>query len=583
MSRRSGWWAAAAAAVLAAAPLGAQERPVEELDLPRVVAGEIIDFFNRPTTFRFQGRVEIPVGRVVQGDVAVLGGPLLLGGEIQGDLMVVNGPLTISPGGRVTGDVTVVGGDVTAEPDAVGGQLTVYGEALTYRRRGDAITYDERPWAGWGERRRRGRSYLSIRNEGNYNRVEGLPVMFGPVFRSEGDGYFRGEVTGVWRSESGIRLAPREWGYQARAEQHFGEGGRLSAGGTAHSLITPIEDGGLKDIEASLATFLLHRDFRDYFEQEGFSAFLRYDDPDSGLRFTAEYRDEEHAFAPARSPWTMKQNDAPWRPQPLVAEGRFRSVGAQVRVDRRNDRDDPSDGWYLAADAATGLSGSLTLPTHRASVPATGTPGASVTVPARTLETSFTHGSLDLRRYARLGPGADLRLRGFLGGSVDGTPLPPQFQRALGGEGSLPGHGLLSVDCGARSREYTVYRRADGDTEEPLGTYAAFGCDRVALFQAEYRGDLSFSLDFGGNNDWDEGWGWYPTASFTPSWSAFFNAGRGWTLSEEGAPGYLGPDSKTLMDVGLGLSLGDLGFYWAWPLNGPDRDMNFFIRFDHRF
>lgn len=581
MRRRSGWWVAAALA-LAAGSVGAQERPVEEMDLPRGVADEIIDFFNRPTTFRFQGRAEIPEGRVVQGDVAVLGGPLLLGGEIRGDLVVVNGQLTISPGGRVTGDVIVVGGDIQADPDAVGGQLSIYGEALTYRRRGDAIAYDERPWAGWGERRRRGRSYFSIRNEGNYNRVEGLPVMFGPVFRTEGENFFRGEVMGVWRSESGIRLAPREWGYLARAEQHFGPGGRFSAGGTVHSLVAPVEGGGLTNIEASLATFLLHRDHRDYFDREGFSAYVRYDDADTGLRLTAEYRDEEHTFAPVRSPWTIQKNDGPWRPQPLVAEGRLRSLGGHLRVDARNDRSDPSDGWYLDATAVTGVGGSLVLPSYRSDAPVGIIPSPGV-VAARQVETDFVAGTIDVRRYARLGPGADLRLRGFLGGSADGSPLPPQFQRALGGEGSLPGYRPLFLDCGARSNEYTVFRRVDGDTEEPMATFGGYGCDRVALFQAEYRGDLSFNLDFGGNNDWDEGWGWYPTATFSPTWSVFFDAGRGWTLSEQGTPGYLGPDSETLMDIGLGLSLGDLGFYWAWALNGPDRDVNFFIRFDHRF
>lgn len=575
---QGGLWLAMA--ILGASAVDAQERPVEEMDLPRFVADEVIEFFNREGTVRFEGRAEIPVGRVVDGNVAVLGGPLVLGGEVRGDVVVVNGDLVIAAGGRVTGDVTVVGGTVEAQPDAVGGQVTVYAEALAYRRRGGQIAFDERPWAGWGERRRRGTSYLSVRSEGNYNRVEGLPVMFGPVFRSGGDDYLRGEVMAVWRSEAGIRLAPREWGYLARLEQHFGDGGRFSIGGTAHSLVAPIEGRGVSDIEASLSTFFLHEDQRDYFDREGFSGFARFDDTDAGVRLTLEYRDEDHAFAPARSPWTLRRNDQPWRPQPLVAEGRLRTLGAHLRIDDRNDRDDPSDGWYFEATATSGVGGALSMPSHVGAPP--GGPGTPV-VPARSVETSFTAGSLDLRRYARLGPSADLRLRGFLGGSLDGAPLPPQFQRNLGGVGTLPGHGFMSVDCGARSSQVTVLRRGDGDVEEPMAAFAGYGCDRVALFQAEYRGNLSFSFDLGENDDWDAGWGWYPTASFNPSWSVFFDAGRGWSLADPGTPGNLGPDSDTLMDLGVGLFLGDLGLYWAWPLNGPDRDVNFFVRFSHRF
>ncbi|GMV06051.1 MAG: hypothetical protein AMXMBFR53_23270 [Gemmatimonadota bacterium] len=572
----SGWsWM-----LLVAAPLAAQERPIEELDLPRDVAEEVIAFFNDPGTVRLQGRAEVPAGRLIQGDVAVLGGPVHVAGEIRGDLVVVNGDLVVAPGGRITGDVTVVGGDVVADPDAVGGQLAVYSEVLPFRRRGESITYDERPWAGWGERRRQGNSYFSVRTEGNYNRVEGLPVMFGPVFRSEGENYLRVDALGVWRSEAGIRLAPREWGYLVRGEQHFGTGGRFSLGLQAHSLVDDIEDGGLRNVEASMATFFLHRDYRDYFERQGFSGYVRFEDPQAGVRLTAEYRDEEMASVPERSPWTIRSNDQPWRPQPLVAEGTLRTVGASIRVDDRNDRDDPSDGWYMEASATRGVGGSLLIPVHYDRIGLD--PGASVTLPARPVDTDFTAGSLDLRRYARLGPSADLRLRGFLGGSVDGTPLPPQFQRALGGEGTLPGFPLMSVDCGARAREYSVFREVD-DVVESQPTYVAYGCDRVALFQAEYRGNLSLTWDFGGNENWDEGWGWYPTASISPSWSVFFDAGRGWTASEPGEPGWLGPDSETLMDVGVGFFLGDLGLYWAWPLTGDDRDVNFFIRFDHRF
>jgi hypothetical protein len=574
-----GWLATLLLAVsFPAVPVAAQEPAIETVELPRGVADEVIAFFNRPATVRFQGRVEIPAGRVIQGDVAVLGGPVWVGGEIQGELVVVNGDLTVPPGGRVTGDVTVVGGEAALDPASVGGQLTVYGEALAFRRRGESIAFDERPWAGWGERRRRGQSYFSVRNEGNYNRVEGLPVMFGPVFRSDGDDFLRAEALAVWKSATGIRLAPRDWGYLARVEQHFGMGGRLSAGATAHSLVTPIEDGGFHDIEASLGTFLLHTDFRDYYQREGFSAFLRYDDTDAGVRLTAEYRDEDHEYAPESSPWTIRDNEEPWRPQPLVAEGGLRTVGGSIRVDNRNDRNDPSDGWFLEATTTVGVGGGLALPSFEPTVP-----GSWPTLALRPVDTDFMAGSMDLRRYARLGPSADIRVRGFVAGSLDGNTLPSQFQRTLGGVGTLPGYPLMTVDCGARDTRYSVVRSTGDDDPAPTTAFAGYGCDRVALFQAEYRGNLSFNLDFGGNNDWDEGWGWYPTTSINPSWSIFFDAGRGWTVAEPGTPGYLGPGSKTLMDLGVGLYLGDLGIYWAWPLSGEDRDVNFFIRIDHRF
>lgn len=572
------WMTGWLAMVIAAGPLTAQERGVSELDLPRGVADEVIAFFNDPATIRFQGRAQVPTGSVIRGNVAVLGGPLQVAGEITGDVVVVNGNLVLGQTSRITGDVTVLGGEVVGPVEAVGGQLTVFNEPLAYRRQGERIAYDERPWSQWSERRRFGDSYLSLRAEGAYNRIEGLPVMFGPVFRTRVENYFRAEAMGIWRSESGIRISPEELGYFFRAEQHFGPGGRFALGGTAHSLVEPIEDGGVLDIEASLATFLLHRDFRDYYEREGFSGFLRYATPNESLRLGVEYTDEDQSFAAVGSPWTIRRNDGPWRAQPLVGEGRIRSVSGEFVVDRRNDPEDPSDGWYLEARATGGVGGGLTVPAYfqPESAPATVVQGA------RAVPNDFRTGSVDLRRYMRLGPSADLRLRGFVAGSLDGEPLPAQFQHTLGGEGSLAGFPLMAVDCGARAQTYSVFRKMD-DFDTRIPAYASYGCDRVALFQAEYRGSFSFNLDLDPDDQWVDDWHWYPAIDLNPSWALFFDAGRGWSLADQASPARLGPDSDTLMDLGVGFFLGDIGVYWAWPLSGADRNVNFFMRIDHRF
>ncbi len=569
------WKRAWIVGLLTAGPLGGQERVIEEADLPRHVADAIVAFFNAPETVRFRGRAEVPAGRSIVGDVAVLGGPLLVSGEILGDVVVVNGDLALGEGARLSGDATVIGGEALGDTRVVEGNLVVFSERLPYERRGDRIAYDE------GRSRRRDdwspRSYISVRGEGNYNRVEGLPVMVGPVFSTAGPNRFRADLMAVWRSENGFRINHEDLGYYARVEQHFGPGGRFSLGGTAYSLVHPVERWGLADIEASLATFLFHRDYRDYFDRTGFGAVATYHDPDAGLSVSFEYRDEDHAYVPVGSPWTLRRNDAPWRPQPLVAEGSLRSGTAEVVLDRRNDRDDPSDGWYLQARATVGLDGSLTLPQFSEPEPLPPT----VVADARALDPEFRTGFLDLRRYARLGPGAALKVRGLVGGSLDGAPLPPQFQHTLGGEGSLAGYRLMSVDCGARARRFSVLRQVGDETaRDPV--FAGYGCDRIAMFQVEYHGDLSFNVDVG-PDEWDEDWDWYPALDFTPRWSVFFDAGRGWNLAEVGSPAWLGPDSHTMADVGFGLFLGDLGLYWAWPLRGEDRRVNFFVRLEHRF
>jgi hypothetical protein len=560
--------------LLAATPpgLGAQER-VEDADLPPHVQEEVAAFFNRPSTIRFTGRSEIPAGGFIQSDVAVLRGPFTVAGEIDGDLMVVNGNLSIVGDGFVTGDVTVLGGRLIRGERSVGGQLTVYSEAVRYVRRGDRIVIDTEP--RWQRSRRGPSSRISVRNEGSYNRVEGLPVMVGPVVRTGGTQFTRIDALAVWRTDWG--LDTDQLGYFLRAEQHFGPEGRFTIGATAHSVIGPIERWGISDAETSLATFLFHEDYRDFYEREGYSAFLGFEDRQAGVSLRGEYRDEKHAFVPAGSPWTLKDNDGPWRPQPLVGRGDLRSVKVSLTVDGRNDRDDPSDGTYMNAYAVFGLEGDLEMPTRYAPLPAPAGPPTQ----GYAVNNEFRTGFLDLRHYARLGPSSDVRVRGVLAGSLDEEPLPPQYQHALGGAGSLPGYDLMSIDCGARDRRVSVFHdRGDGDAR--VAAFPAYGCDRIALFQAEYRGDFHVDIDLG-DDDWGEDWDWYPAVDFSPSWSIFFNAGRGWSLSDPASPGYFGPDTQTFADVGAGFLFGDIGLYWAYPLHGDNRDVNFFLRIDHRF
>ena len=118
--------------LLLAQGVKAQERRVEETDLPRWVADDVIDYFNDPRTIRFTGRSRIPSTRTIGGDVASLGGPFMLAGEIDGDLVVVNGDLVFEEGGAVTGDVMVLGGRVLAQDlGEIGGSLTVYHDEAT--------------------------------------------------------------------------------------------------------------------------------------------------------------------------------------------------------------------------------------------------------------------------------------------------------------------------------------------------------------------------------------------------------------------------------------------------------------------
>ena len=558
-----------------------RDRRVEDADLPRWVEDDVIRFFNDPSTIHFSDRSRIPSTRVIDGDVAALGGPFTRAGEIQGDLFVVNGDLVLESGAVVTGDVLVVGGRVLGEGRGdIGGNLRIFEEPLRYVQRGDRIAAARggrsQSWQydsdfGWGDAR------FTVKTGQNYNRIEGLPIMFGPSIRTAGSTPFKLDLLAIGRTEYGLELGEEDFGWALRAEQSVGRREHLNLGGTYYSMVQPMEDWGLTDLEASLATFVLHTDYRDYYERTGWSAYASLDFAYLPVELKAEYFEEDHEFARVSSPWSVTKNTQAWRPQPLVAEGKVRFVEASLSMDTRNRPDDATDGWYIRASGQRGVGGTLAIPEHRSS-----SEDLADLISAQEYGTKFLAGFLDIRRYNRVSPSSALNLRGVFGGSLNDKPLPPQFQHALGGVGSLPGFDLMSGDCGARD-ETRGYDVSEGGTGAMNSVFPTYGCDQFALFQVEFRGNLflDWGLGWGDEgNAWDDDWNWYPNVDFSPDWTAFFNFGRGWSLVEDGV------NTGDLADVGVGIHLGDLGVYYAYPLTDePDGDRNgqFFIRLSRRF
>lgn len=563
--------------------------------LPRDLAERITEVLNDPATERHEGVTQVEAGRTVPSDLAVLEGDLQLAGRVDGDVVVVNGDLALADGAEVGGDVIVVGGEIEGEDAArVTGEMVVFGEPVSHCRRDGVVdvsgrcgVYDVPPVeVAWDaakaedaraeeERRKRGTPRLVVTPGRSYNRVEGLPVHFGPTLETGGSNPLRVRAMGILRTaEDGSAFGADMWGYDVRVEQFIGGHQAFLVGARAFSVIDPIEGWHLTDLENSLSTFVLRQDFRDHYQREGWSAYAVVTPPRSPVTIKGELLWEDHQSVAPADAWGLLGDDD-WRMQPLVAEGPLRALVGSAVIDTRSEAWDPSSGWYVRAEVEHTLGSDLIRPTY---VSADGR--APVLVPSNRFG-EYTRALLDLRRYNRISPSARLNMRIAAGGSVSVFPLPPQRQHALGGEGTLPGYGLFSLDCGSRLYAGTRTEGRDGTR-----FFDAYGCDRFALFQAEYRGDLSFRLPFGrARNDAveDEGGegGWADVRMFDAgfSWVLFVDAGAGWTSLENHH------DEDTAVDVGAGLLLGDLGVYVATPVRDVyDRGgLNFFIRLAPRF
>jgi hypothetical protein len=67
---------------------------------------------------KFGESVEIDTGRIVEGDVVVIGGSLKICGTVKGDAVCMGGTLSVCSTGVIEGDAVSIGGTVVKEPNA---------------------------------------------------------------------------------------------------------------------------------------------------------------------------------------------------------------------------------------------------------------------------------------------------------------------------------------------------------------------------------------------------------------------------------------------------------------------------------
>lgn len=579
-----------AALALAAAPVRAQEGP----PLPPEVARRITAVLNAPGTDRRSGDAGVPAGDSVAGSLAVVDGDLALAGRVEGDVVVVNGGLELRPGARVGGEVIVVGGRVRVDAAAqVVGRVVACPAAVPYCRLGTYIDLDPAGCGGespapaspaevdatevpvdtavggvldtYPEEESGSTSFVLAAGR-SYNRVEGLPIRFGPSLQTAGLNPTRLRALALVRTETGPELGPGRWGFDARLEQFVAGRREARVGGRVYSLIDPIEGWHLSDVETSLSTFFLHEDYRDHYERQGWSAYATWEPAASPLSATVEYRHERHRPAAAGSPWTLYRNQEPWRPQPLAARGHVEALGATLRLDTRSEEWDPSTGWHVSAEVEHALKSRL----RRESATPTGGGAEQQEV---AYQDGWSTGMLDIRRYNRISPTSRLNLRVAGAASLTGGGVPPQRQHALGGEGSLPGFALYELDCGARAG---TMRRGDASW------YPQYGCDSFALFQVEWRGDLVSGI---GWSDLGLGGGRKDGAR-VEEWTSRFSGDLGWVVFADMAAGWsAGAEEVAAVDIGAGITFGRFGVYAAMPVDEEQGrgGLNVFIRLAPRF
>src|SRR2546429_599626 len=441
-----------------------------------------------------EGRGPPPAGNAWRGDVAVRSGPVMVGGRVEGTLLVINGDAVLDTTAVITGDLIVVGGTVArARGAAVSGQVRIYQEPLAFRAKGDEIALvppDLRRWfrnlgveKSWGTQD--SRSSLTLATGGTFNRVEGLPVVFGPLFdwKLHRNLRLRVDALGVFRTAGQFTDKRGDLGYIFRAELRSGEVPAYGVQFRAFDNVVPVEDWGLRNAEVGWSAFLFQRDYRDYYLSKGVAGrvFVQHE---RALQLEIELRHDWQQSVAARAPWTVFRNDQAWRPNPPIDDGHYTALSGNVSFDTRNDRADPTAGWWLRARIEHSHSRDVT--------PQAGVPAAVRTPIATDGSYAFSRLFLDFRRYMRVSPSGRVNLRLLAGGWVGGDALPLQQRLSIGGADPL-----------ARSRVPPTARHPDIVDPAHAGALVA-ACDRVILAQAEYRGHISLHWAYNSSSPEDE-------------------------------------------------------------------------------
>ncbi|MBT6145046.1 MAG: BamA/TamA family outer membrane protein, partial [Gemmatimonadetes bacterium] len=187
-----------------------------------------------------------------------------------------------------------------------------------------------------------------------------------------------------------------------------------AVGGELHSF-TDTQDGWLlSEEENSVHAVLFRRDFRDYYERQGWSVYTTHN-IGGILQFSGRYQWDEFSSLDPEVEWGLFGDNlgrSSFRPNPALEAQQIHSLRTDLQLDTRDRRSNPRRGWFANAlfERAGGFLGG---------------------------DARFKRYLGDVRRYQPLSSGARMDLRLRLG-TAKGA-LPQQYLYTLGGFGSLRG------------------------------------------------------------------------------------------------------------------------------------------------
>lgn len=401
--------------------------------------------------------IVIEPGQVVEGDLTVYRGDLTVEGEITGNVAVMFGNCRILPGARIGGDLAVLQGTLElSDPDEqVGGRISqrdflkgaLSDEDSPFEGPGTDVEIDETMNEGRDDRLQEWEGDDDTDLFLSFNRVAGLQL--GLKFSPE-----RARIRkGKWADVAGhaawaFGQSRPEWDLKLR-RRLLDESGLYIAVG-AHRKTDTQDAWMLSTMENSLAGWLLHMDFFDWYDSKGGMAELGGFFFDGRLQLEAGWFQEKYGSLDRETQWSWSGADRDYR-ENLFSDSLFVSntnrgirIGADLQLNR------------VVSNVRRGLA--LTLNYEK------GLDGDPI-------EYDYQRWLGNLRFWLPLGRKQFESINGrVLAGRTTGDAYPLQYLFRLGGPDALPGYRPKAVDgrVDFRSEEMLQQRLFD-NALEPVG------------------------------------------------------------------------------------------------------------------
>jgi len=301
----------------------------------------------------FDGNKVIEEDETIRANVVVKAGDLIVYGTVDGDVLVVGGTLYLKDGGRVNGNARVINGNIVKDEGGIVEGYMDKTRASTAGYRFDRGRFNRSDYllnVPWIDETTNFDNFIY-----RFNRVEGHFIGLG----SEKKYYWDGRRNFSAYGSVGWGAKSHRWRYNLGLGRQFllnssSDGGELiEIGGEGHSLTDSRDQWIIGTNENTAASLLLHEDYRDYYGREGFSVHTGYYTRQDFVtaQLSVAYVLDKYTSLEKRTEWSIFGGRKVFRPNPVIDDGRMRSIVVTPGFSTETRTSRGQEGWTIYGTA----------------------------------------------------------------------------------------------------------------------------------------------------------------------------------------------------------------------------------------